>query len=340
MDQGRHAEQYVQEARHQELVSNAIALIQEKWSILKRLTTVEMLHQELAALSEKYQEDFHEKGALIQLLSQDIQDADEHFQKALNAHRRQTNELVEFHHQQQQVSLQQGFERDLQALQEEFNKERGVLLQQHEIEKAEVEALLSSMEEYQTVNDLESRHLQDQLRSTVRIKGAEALNNLRVRLYSQVERLKLQLEDVMASHHCKTSFVANGSTSSFGELTSRSALGIKILVSKDHGLTKQIEKKIRTIEQYLVQLKDWRHKMTTTGKEHSERNQALLTEKRAVLDRYQKLKHHMNKYCHKQKQHLFDLSQEANAAHAGLESQLQVNETFLLQTCRTKSVLR
>ena len=98
------------------------------------------------------------------------------------------------------------------------------------------------------------------------------------------------------------------------------------MATKDQSLTGQIEVKVRKIDQELQRWKEWRVKMTTSGKEHSDRNQSLFNEKRALLDQYRKLKLHMNKYRQEQQEALEALDEEADGAQEGLNAQIEVSE--------------
>lgn len=83
------------------------------------------LKQDISIMSETFQWKVDCKNALIRSLAKDIQEAEEQYRVALRRHMVKLNEMVKF--QQKRIhNLQQEYKDELDALREEFDKERSV----------------------------------------------------------------------------------------------------------------------------------------------------------------------------------------------------------------------
>jgi len=300
---------------------SAPAKLSAKWATLLHLTTTDAATEEgIKALAETYGRIFEDKDALVQTLTADVKASEQETQAAHEAHGRQRDSLLGFH-RAHTATLEQGFTRDLEALQKEFKTEAALLSRQHADEQAELRQLLQSIEAYEQGKEQERQELQARVRDILKRQGQEQIAKLRQGLTSQIDALVQHLQDKAPAGTMTTTTISSSSSS-----TSAAETEVKAMATKDQSLTAQIEAKVRKIDQELQRWKEWRVKMTTSGKEHSDRNQSLFNEKRALLDQYRKLKLHMNKYRQEQQDALKALDEEADGAQEGLNAQIEVSE--------------
>jgi hypothetical protein len=302
---------------------SAPAKLSAKWASLLHLTTTDAATEEgIKALAETYGRIFEDKDALVQKLMADGEASEQEMQAAHEAHGRQRDSLLAFH-RAHTATLKQGFTRDLEALQMEFQTEAALLSKQHADEQAELRQLLQSIEAYEQGKEQEHQELQARVRDILKRQGQEQIAKLRQGLTTQIDTLVQHLQDKVPTF----ATAATGATTSGSSSTTTAAeTEVKAMAIKDQSLTAQIEAEVRRIDQELQRWKEWRVKMTTSGKEHSDRNQALFKEKRALLDQYRKLKLYMNKYRQEQQDALEALDEEAVGAQKGLNAQIEVSE--------------
>lgn len=303
---------------------SAPAKLSAKWAALLRLTTTDAATEEgIEALAEMYGRIFEDKDALVRMLTADAKASEQEMQAAYEAHVRQRGSLLEFY-RAHTATLEEGFTRDLEALQDEFQTETALLAKQHAEEQVGLSQLLQSIEAYEKGKEQERQELQARVRGILKRQGQEQIAKLRHNLTSQIDALVQHLQD-------KVPAFATASTGTTGAMTTASStIGaieteVKAMAIKDQSLMTLIESKVRKIDQELQRWKEWRVKMTTSGKEHSDRNQALVSEKRALLDQYRKLKFHMTKHRQEQQKALEALDEEADGAKEGLNAQIEVS---------------
>lgn len=301
-----------------------------KLATLLHLTTTDAATEEgIKALAETYGRIFEDKDALMETLTADAKASEQEMQAAHEAHGRQRDSLLAFH-RAHTATLEQGFSRDLETLQSEFQTEAALLSKQHADEQAELRQLLQSIEAYEQGKEQERQELQARVRDILKRQGQEQIAKLRQGLTSQIDSLVQHLQDkaptfATAATGTTGTTTTTTTTSSSSSSTSAAETEVKAMGTKDQALTAQIEAKVRKIDRELQRWKEWRVKMTTSGKEHSDRNQSLFHEKRALLDQYRKLKLHMNKYRQEQQDALEALDEEADGAQEGLNAQIEVS---------------
>lgn len=287
--------------------------------------------KDVKTLAEAYSRVAQDKDDVAHQLQAELVESEGEMEMAKKVHLRQRDALLQFH-QAHTTTLQQSFNNDLETLQEGFQKEKAILTDQERQEEEELLNLVQEMEAYNSAEGKERGDLQEQLRKILRKQSEEELTKLRVALSTQIDKLAEQLQGnpsataapppSSALLPCATS----SSSSSSLQLPSATAAAAegKALVRKDQHLTTQIKTKVQQVAQQLQRWREWKVKMTTTGKEHSERNQSLWGEKRVLSEQYRKLKACMNKYRQDQQQDLVALTEAANAVQERLEAHVEV----------------
>lgn len=288
--------------------------------------------KDVKTLAEAYSRMAQDKDDVAHHLQAELVESEGEMEMAKEVHLRQRDALLQFH-QAHTTTLQQSFNNDLETLQEEFQKEKAILTDQERQEEEELLNLVQEMEAYNSAQGKERGDLQEQLRKILRKQSEEELTKLRVALSTQIDKLAEQLQGnpsataapppSSALLPCATSSSSSSSSLQLPSATAAAAEG-KALVRKDQHLTTQIETKVQQVAQQLQRWREWKVKMTTTGKEQSERNQSLWGEKRVLSEQYRKLKARMNKYRQEQQQDLVALSEAANAVQERLEAHVEV----------------
>lgn len=287
--------------------------IQNQWRKIMRLAKVETLRKDIEILSQNHERDLDRKDAVIQMLDRDLEESEEQFQMALRSHLEQVDALIDFH-DSRLLKLEQGFDRDLSALDKEFVTEKNFLIDQHQEEVNELNGIIATIDSYEQEKEAEARQEHEQLREEIRNKSLDAINVLRITLDSQIEELEQQFENTHLTYLQNT----DTRTTDFKNLT-----------SKDQELSKEIEIKVRKIERYTASARHWRIKIAQSGREHGERNQLLLAEKRSIRGHFQKLKERMIKVREEQQKRLLNLTQEANNTQDSLKEQIEVSTSWI-----------
>lgn len=328
-----------------------ITTVEERWARLERLASLEGTRRALAALAQAYEAAGAAKGRLAARLEEELADSARQLEAAAAAHRRHVEELRAFHTRRCAV-LEEGWARDAGALREEFERERAALAKAHAGEREELRAALAAMDAYERAQEAAAAEGQARLRGLAVARGREAVRALRRSLCAQLEGLEKQLEELQQQHQLQhplhaphlqlpapsssaspssTVIAASHRRSSQALLPagstappSRLASDVARLGQRDQAMVRQLERRVRKVEQYLGQLKEWRARLMSTGREHSERNQALLVEKRALLDQCQKLKRHMAALREAQEAKLRALNEGAGGALDELQGKMEV----------------
>lgn len=303
---------------------SAPAKLSAKWAALLRLITTDAATKDgIKALAEMYGRIFKDKDALVRMLMADAKASEQEMQAAYEAHVRQRNSLLAFH-RAHTTTLEGGFTRDLEAMKNEFQTEAALLAKQHAEEQSGLSQLLQSIEAYEKGKEQERQELQANVREILKRQGQEQIVKLRQNLTSQIDALLQHLQDKAPAFTSAATGMTGTVTTATGT-TGAIETEAKAMAIKDQSLTTLIEAKVRKIDQELQRWKEWRVNMTTSGKEHSDRNQALINEKRALLDQHRKLKLHMNKHRQNQQKTLKALDEDANGAKEDLSAQIEVS---------------
>lgn len=321
-----------------------ITTVEERWARLARLASLEGTRRALATLAQAYEAVGAAKGRLAERLEEDLGDSERQLEAAAAAHRRHVEELRAFHARRCAV-LEEGWARDAGVLREEFEAERAALVRAHEEEREELRAALAAMDAYERAQEAAAAEGQARLRGLAVARGREAVRSLRRSLNAQLEGLEKQLEELQQQHqrqhphlqhapHLQLSQPPASSSASTAVVAASHrrpsqallpASDVARLGQRDQAMVRQLERRVRKVEQYLGQLKEWRARLTSTGREHSERNQALLVERRALLDQCQKLKRHMAGLREAQEAKLRALNEGAGAALDELQGKMEVS---------------
>jgi hypothetical protein len=287
--------------------------IQNQWRKIMRLAKLEQLRKDIEILSQSHERDVDRKDAILQMLDRDLEEAEEQYQIANRTHIFNVDKLIDLQ-DSRLLGLENDFEKELRILEEEFSVERDVIVQTHQQEVAELNAIMSAVEHENADAEAEAKQEHEQLREEIRNRNLEDINVLRITLDSTIEELE---------QHFETAHL------NYLQNTDQRTVDFKHLTSKDQQLSKDIEVKMRKIERLQATLLHWRSKIAQNMKDCRERNKTLSAEKDAIAKHFLNLKTQMNKFRDGQSKRLQELTKNVDKCKTTLKERMKTAETIL-----------
>ncbi|GMI46333.1 hypothetical protein TrCOL_g9572 [Triparma columacea] len=287
--------------------------IQTLWRKIMRINKVDSLRKEIEVLSQNHERDVDRKDAIIQMLDRDLEEAEDQFGMALRTHLQNMDKLIDLQ-DARLLGLEQEFEEELQTLENEFDKERRLIVSQHSSEVKELNDIMTAIDAEEQEREAEARQEHEQLREEIRNKNLEEINVLRITLDTQIETLEGLFEN---AHY------------GYLQHTDQRTTEFKNLTRKDQELSKEIEQKIRKIDRLQSSLQTWKMKISQNKKECQQRNASLSEEKNGIQQHFQNLKSRMNRFRNTQKSRLNELTKNANSSKNVLKDKCELAERIL-----------
>jgi len=242
-----------------------------------------------------------------------LEEVEEQYQIANRTHIFNVDKLIDLQ-DSRLLGLENDFEKELRILEEEFSVERDVIVQTHQQEVAELNAIMSAVEHENADAEAEAKQEHEQLREEIRNRNLEDINVLRITLDSTIEELE---------QHFETAHL------NYLQNTDQRTVDFKHLTSKDQQLSKDIEVKMRKIERLQATLLHWRSKIAQNMKDCRERNKTLSAEKDAIAKHFLNLKTQMNKFRDGQSKRLQELTKNVDKCKTTLKERMKTAETIL-----------
>lgn len=230
-----------QEAYNTKINSSLLLGIHRKFM---RADKVDQLRKEIEILAQNHEREIDRKDAIIQMLTRDLDDAEEQFQTAQRTHMDKMNKFISLHNVKL-ANLQSEIERDLKALKFEFNTEREAIISQHALETKEMKGIISAVEAQEAERIGEAKQSHETEREEIRNKNLEGINELRINLENKIDDLEKQFDDAHKN------YVDNTDTAN---------KHFKELQLADKQLSKIIDLKKRKIERMQANLAYWKKK--------------------------------------------------------------------------------
>ena len=133
---------------------------------------VEELRKDVEIISQNHEREVDRKDAIIQMLDSDLEDSEEQYQMALRSHLLIVDKLIDLHNSKIR-GLEFEFERDLQALIDEFGLERSEMLSSHGQHKKELLDIMALMEAEFNDHELDARQEFESAREEIKNKNSE-----------------------------------------------------------------------------------------------------------------------------------------------------------------------
>ena len=278
-----------------------------------RLAKTESLKKDIEIISQNHERDVDRKDAILQMIDRDLEEAEEQYQMSYRSNLVNIDELIKLH-DTRLYALERSFQTELATTQNDFIKERDIIVNKFQQEKKEMLAVIEAVEAEEEECENEARHQFEQLREEIRNRNGEDINMLRISLDAQIEELEQQFETAHLNYLQQTA----QRTHDFKELT-----------QNDQRLDDEIYKRRKEVDNLQTTIQQWKAKIRTLLRDSEERNRLLLEEKLSIQKHYQQLKQRIQVYRGTQNQRLLQLTQSANSCKETLQSKLDLAKRML-----------
>jgi hypothetical protein len=287
--------------------------IQEHWRAIMRRIKAGELRREIDVLAQDFERGVDRKEALIQMLDRDLTQAEEQYLMAHRSHLQNVDALIDLQ-QSRLRRMEADFSGEIDALQAEFETERARINESHGAVMKELNDIMATMEAEFDDHQQEARQNFHSAKDDIKNKTAEEYNMLKLVLEAQIYQLLKLFDNAHRQYLTQT----DHKTKAF-----------KVLRVSDHQNAKTIEMQQRKLQRKHEELAHWKAKMANNVREARERNAALREEKDAIAKHFQQLKARMNAFRAGEARRLADLTINARAAIAKLESRIGKAEAIL-----------
>jgi len=278
-----------------------------------RQEKLEALRREIAILSQNHEREVDRKDALIQMLTRDLEDAEEQFEVARRTHLEKVELFVKLQ-EKKLAAVDSEFERDLKALKNEFLSEFEALQSQYARELREIRAIQAALEAEDAERLAAARNAHEAEREHIRNTNVESINGLRIDLENRIDDLEKQFDEAY---------------NAYIEATGEKNKEFRQLQQYDRVHTEQIQKRKRKIERMVRELMIWRKKIELNKIECAERNAQLRRQREQVFQHCTALKAKMKRMRAAETKRLTDLALAARAAMQNNKQYLALAEQIL-----------
>ena len=284
-----------------------------QWRKIMRLAKTESLKKDIEIISQNHERDVDRKDAILQMIDRDLEEAEEQYQMSFRSNQVNIDELIKLH-DTRLYALERGFQTELATNQNDFVKEKEIIVGKFQQEKKEMLAIIEAVETEEEECENEARHQFEQLREEIRNRNGEDINMLRISLDAQIEELEQQFETAHLNYLQQTA----QRTHDFKELT-----------QNDQRLDDELYKRRKEVDGLQTTIQQWKAKIRTLLRDTEERNRLLLEEKLSIQKHYQQLKQRIQVYRGSQNQRLLQLTQSANTCKDALKGKLDLAKGIL-----------
>lgn len=278
-----------------------------------RADKVDQLRKEIEILAQNHEREVDRKDAVIQMLTRDLDDAEEQFQTAQRTHMEKLTKFTGLH-EEKIGNLISELERDLKALKLEFYTERDRITSAHNGETKEMKGIINAVEAQENERIAEAKQAHETEREEIRNKNLEGINELRINLENKIEDLEKQFDEAHQT---------------YVEHTDSRNKHFKELQAEDKKLSKIIDMRKRKIERMQANLAYWKKKIESNQKECQERNQFMREQKEAINKHCLTLKARMKKFRSNESKRLSELTMLSRNAMLNNEEKMKVAEQIL-----------
>ena len=136
------------------------------------------------------------KDAVMQMFNRDLEEAEEQYQMALRNNRIHIDELIDIQTSRLQA-VEEEFNRDLRILIEEFEMEREEIMENHRLECKELRDIIAKVDKEEQKKDEEAKSNFETYREEVKNRSNEDLLDMTTRLQYRV----LHVDNELELHH-------------------------------------------------------------------------------------------------------------------------------------------
>ncbi|XP_005090934.1 dynein regulatory complex subunit 2 isoform X1 [Aplysia californica] len=303
--------------------------LNHQWRNIMREAKAKELKKDIEILSQTFERVIDRKDAVIKSLSKDIAEAEEQYAMALRSHLQNVDYLMELQKQRLEA-LTREYSVELEIVCEEFDLERAMLIDQHNIEMNDIADILFAMDQNFQERENEAKSEFQSMRDEIKNKNLEEKHALRVQLETKVDDLWQQFRQALQNYN---------------ETTEEKKTVFESLKIKDEKSAKEIELQMRKLQRIGDQIAQLKSKMSANAKECEERNKGLKEEEETIITKkdrekmqrhFHELKAEMNQVRDKERDKLTKLTLESNAAIKEIKRQKEKGELILrlAEMCR------
>lgn len=226
---------------------------------------------------------------------------------ALRAHLQNVDGLID----QQKLriqSLQQEYEEELEVIHEEFDTERAIMIDQHNVEMNDIADILFAMEQNFQDKENEAKSEFQSMTDEIRNKHMEEKHGLHHTLQDKLEFYWKEFSNALKMYQ---------------ENNQDRKLAFEELKDKDDISAQEIDAQMRKLTRISEQIAQLKSKMASNAKECEERNRQLKEEREKMLAHFQHLKSQMNKLRDGERDKLTKLTLESNSAIKELKRNIE-----------------
>jgi hypothetical protein len=290
------------------------------WRRIMRVAKTESLKKDIQVYQQNHDREVDAKDAILQMLDRDLEEADEQYQMALRNHKIRIDQLIDIQSSRLR-GLHEEFLRDLNILKSEFDMEKNDIDRGHDMEKTELEDMISTIEEEENAKLAKLKELFEGLREETKNAKMEELESMKHDLIKKIEALDQDFEVSFSNYVSETD-------SKSAEYTTQ--------LKNNESVSIEIQGLMREIERLRIIIANWSLKKSQNAKECNERNSKLTKEKVTILKHYHELKRSMTQFREEEAKRLSNLTKNSKACMDTLKGYQKLGERILktAELCR------
>lgn len=290
------------------------------WRRIMRVARTEQLKKDIQVYQQNHDREVDAKDAILQMLDRDLEEADEQYQMALRNHKIRIDQLIDIQNSRL-TGLHEEFERDLNILKNEFVQERHDINKAHEMEKRELEDMISTIDEEENAKLVKLKKDFDELREETKNIKNEELESMKYNLVQKIDLLDQDFEIQFSNYVSETDSKSNDyseklktNDKDFEELTA---------IMRDTTRLREV-------------IMNWSLKKQQNSKECTDRNNKLMKEKIQILKHYHELKRKMTLFREEESRRLTNLTKNSKSCMDTLKGYQKLAERILktAELCR------
>ncbi|XP_069086598.1 dynein regulatory complex subunit 2 [Pleurodeles waltl] len=291
-----------------------------QWRNVLREAKAKELRKDIEILSQTFERVVDCKDSVIKSLAKDLHEAEEQYAHALRSHLQNIDNLIHLQRERLQT-LEDEYKEELEAMQNEFETERKMLIAQREKEELYLQDVLLAMDHNFSENENEAKHDFQSTSDDIKNKCLEEKHALRVLLEGRVEQLWKQFQLALKN---------------YTDSTEDRRIAFEALKQRDDKSAIEIEMQMKKLQRIQDSINHVKNKIAAHARENEEKNRRLREEKEVVHTQFQKLKSQMTGNRGVERNRLSQLTLESNYALKKLKAVIEKGERILrfAEMCR------
>eukprot|EP00792_Barthelona_sp_PAP020_P004522 TRINITY_DN2181_c0_g1_i1.p1 TRINITY_DN2181_c0_g1~~TRINITY_DN2181_c0_g1_i1.p1 ORF type:complete len:436 (-),score=147.18 TRINITY_DN2181_c0_g1_i1:82-1362(-) len=312
-------------AEERRSATNVVKIEQEWKRLLHQQKTVE-LREQIKILAASHERQVDRKDAIIQLLDEELEAAEEMMLIAQRSHLQNIDSLVDLQRRSQN-QLREEFEVESKELEETFQREEAELIKVYDSTKKRFEELRISMKDRFDETMKHSRDVFQSRTQTLKEKHLEDFNLLK---YTLDNALKELYENAKTHHQ------------DYIQHSEEQRVDFEKLREKDDKHRKDIDSQKLKYDRLQQQIQSWKIKLADTQKDYEMKNEALREEETTVLHHHKMLKGKLLNFRDSQKERLLTLANSYHNCCNVLDERIAVGERILrlAELCRKEETVQ